>query len=96
MFCEYLFDLSLLIILGYFNRFAADDYCSLKALDDYGYWGSLLFWYNSWQGRLGPHLIVNLIIKLHMIRNSSYLSIGLHKLIYFFLIKDIKVFYTKR
>jgi hypothetical protein len=56
--------LAYLIILGYFNRLAADDYCFMRVLNDNGYWGAIFFWYNQWQGRFDPHLIINLIIKL--------------------------------
>jgi hypothetical protein len=64
--------LAYLIILGYFNRLAANDYCFMRVLNDNGYWGALFFWYNQWQGRFGPHLIINLIIKLYSYFNSLF------------------------
>ena len=57
--------LAYLIMLGYFNRLAADDYCFMRVLNDNGYWGAIFFWYTQWQGRFGPHLIINLIITLY-------------------------------
>jgi hypothetical protein len=65
--------LAYLIILGYFNRLAADDYCFMKALNDNGYWGAISFWYSHWQGRFGPHLIIDLIIILYNYFNSLFI-----------------------
>src|SRR5215475_14923245 len=64
--------LAYLIILGYFNRLAADYYCFMRILNDNGYWGAMFFWYNQWQGRFGPHLIINLVIKLYSYFNSIF------------------------
>src|SRR5207302_385889 len=65
--------LSYLITLGYFNRLAADDYCFMKVLNDNGYWGALSFWYNNWQGRFGPHLVIDLVVKLYSYFNSLFI-----------------------
>src|SRR5262249_35172041 len=45
------------------------DYCFMRVLNDNGYWGAISFWYNHWQGRFSPHLVIDLVIKL-----SSYFS----------------------
>src|SRR5262245_51080926 len=64
--------LAYLIILGYFNRLAADDYCFMRVLNDNGYWGAPSFWYSHWQGRFGPHLVIDLIILLYKYFNSLF------------------------
>ena len=47
--------------LGFFTRYMADDYCSLSALRQAGFWGAQVQWWQDWSGRYSFSFVITLV-----------------------------------
>lgn len=52
-----------LLLIGYHNVIISDDYWFMAEYKKYGIIGSLSYWYNYWQGRFGPQLLINIVVR---------------------------------
>src|SRR4051812_21784275 len=55
--------LILVIMLGYHNRLASDDYDFLHSVKIYGIWGGMVHWYHVWNARWTAILLLNIFLK---------------------------------
>ena len=46
-------------MLGYFNRFASDDYGLISLLNEYGVWGGMVAMYHGWSAMWATYLLLN-------------------------------------
>ncbi len=60
VFACFMLPLVLYCVVGFYTRYAADDYETAGSLNKYGFWGSQRFWYLGWSGRYSYFLIVGL------------------------------------
>ncbi len=59
-----------LLILGYYNRLAMDDYCYLTIRNEHGFFSPFTFWYQNYQGRFAPQFFFNMIAKVFDLTHS--------------------------
>ena len=55
---------SYLLMLGYFNRFVADDYIFISKVEDCGIWDFMVRNYNSWQCRFTYYLLIGFFYEI--------------------------------
>lgn len=54
----------LVVVLGWYNRFAHDDYGVLLKVNEFGVFDSVGYWYETWSGRWAANLIIAGILKV--------------------------------
>ncbi|MBN8703054.1 MAG: hypothetical protein J0M08_08310 [Bacteroidetes bacterium] len=60
----------LILVLGYFNRFASDDFTLLYLLNNYGVWDGMLAMYHNWSTYWAFYLIILPFVKLLIYVNN--------------------------
>ena len=53
--------LVILMGVGLFTRYLADDYSTAEVLKNVGFWGAQAYWYQTWSGRFSFTFVINLV-----------------------------------
>lgn len=54
-----------ILVIGYHNIPQADDYCFIEVNKNYGFFGSIGWWYSNWQGRVMPYIFINFFLGVY-------------------------------
>lgn len=54
-----------ILVIAYNNIPQSDDYCFMVANKHYGFFGSIRWWYNNWQGRFMPYVCINFFLLIY-------------------------------
>ncbi len=63
--CVNLAYLLFILVIAFHNVPQADDYCFMVTLDYHGFFGSMMWWYQNWQGRFMPYIIINAFLFIY-------------------------------
>jgi len=58
--------------IGFYNRLSLDDYYFNGAMREYGFLSPFTYWYTNWQGRFGPQLLINTVLKFYHVFGSMF------------------------
>ena len=79
-------------MLGYFNRFASDDYGLISLLNEYSVWGAMVAMYRGWSAMWGTYLLLNpLMLLLIAAGNLVWYSVFIIALIAYTFYKLLQV-----
>lgn len=65
--------LSFSLLIFYWDVPQTDDFCFMARMHEYGFWGSLHWWYFQWQGRFLPQLLTNIVMVQYNLFDSMLL-----------------------
>jgi hypothetical protein len=83
------------IVVGYYNNLALDDFGYLWVRRNYGFLNPYTYWYLQWQGRVGPHLLKNAIFSIYDLTNNLvFYSIFLGTLFIYCINEILKYYFS--
>ena len=61
------------LVVFYWNVPQTDDFCFMARMHEYGFWGSIKWWYFNWQGRYMPQILTNIVLYQYNIFDNMLL-----------------------